>query len=232
MPSAHVHDNRLRFVCFESLNTVWVPKCGVTTSDSRRKVGGDAICFLIPPFPHFRWNMGRWWLHLMAKRICNNRKVNCPRKNHVSLVGWLPWCRWRPLWRDISVLTRVFELRVSEKSDSRTANLVNVCANLFYTCGDQGSSFRISFPFVSTLNSTRSTLFGARPLANQDWGFLSSDVWEFEDWCFRLRNMMECKYSHMIRAMDVCNLSHASAELMAVFYKKRHKVLISCKIID
>lgn len=43
---------------------------------------------------------------------------------------------------------------------------------------------------------------------------------------------MECKYSHMIRAMDVCNLSHASAELMAVFYKKRHKVLISCKIID
>lgn len=33
-----------------------MPKCGVTTSDSRRIVGGDATYFLNPPFPPFGWN--------------------------------------------------------------------------------------------------------------------------------------------------------------------------------
>ena len=70
----------------------------------------------------------------------------------------------------MSVLARVLELRVSERSDSRTANLVNVCANLlFIPVGDQGSIFRVGFSFVSILNSTRSIILGARPLVTQDW---------------------------------------------------------------
>lgn len=56
-------------------------------------------------------------------------------------------------------LQGVLKLRVSGKSDSRTVNLVNFCANLFHTCGDQGSiSIGVGFCIVSTINSTRSTL--------------------------------------------------------------------------
>lgn len=165
MPSVHAHDYRLRFVC---LNTVWVPKCGVTTSDSRRIVGGDATYFLNPPFPPFGWNtVGDACISWRSgSATIENSAVRGKRSSFGQVAAW---CRWRPLWRDMSVLARVFELRVSERSDSRTANLVNVCANLlFIPVGDQGSIFRAGFSFVSVLNSTRSTIFGARPLVTQD----------------------------------------------------------------
>lgn len=94
----------------------------------------------------------------------------------------------------MSVLARVFELRVSERSDSRTANLVDVCANLlFIPVGDQGSIFRVGFSFVSVLNSTRSTIFGARPLVTQDWG---SSRLPFEDLRIDVSTgMIDCKHS-------------------------------------
>ena len=84
------------------------------------------------------------------------------------------------------------ELRISVKSDSRTVNLVNDCANLHCTIVGIRDQNSVSASVLSQLSARHDQKYSVRDLlANQDWGFLSSDF--VKDCYFACGNMIECK---------------------------------------